>query len=96
MEINSSQLLYDKYFEFVNQNIEITLKDGRFIKGEIVGFFKGDENTDEPYITKWHIVPKTQKMTLGIDTFGFMKGEFIEHKEIAEVKFCADGYVIKC
>ena len=70
------------------------MEGGSIFKGVIVGFFKGDEDNNEPYIVKWHIVPESRKIKLGMDGFGIIKGEFIETNDIVKVNFYSDNSVI--
>lgn len=73
----------------------LVLKNGRHIKGVIVGYFKGDELSDEPYIMRWHIVDENDSTTMGFDTFGCLIGELVDHANIAEVYIQEDGSFIK-
>lgn len=91
METDFSKILYEKYFNHRNRLIEVTLKEGRKIKGVFISFFHGDLDSNEPYIIKWHIVDEPYKMTLGIDAFGFRIGELINQKDIMCIKFLHDN-----
>lgn len=95
MNKDFSKLLYDRYFNLADRNIEIIVKDGRSIKGTIIGFFKGDEAYLEPYITSWHLVDEQDKMGLGTDAFAYLQGQAVEQSEILQVKFCGDNTVMK-
>lgn len=91
MEPDFSEIFYEKYFKRSDTLIEVTLKSGRKIRGVFISFFLGDQDSSEPYITKWHIVEEKCKMTLGIDEFGFLIGEYINQKEIRSIKFLDDN-----
>lgn len=95
MNTDFSKLLYDKYFSLKNRNIVILLKNGRLIKGVIFGFYRGDEDSDEPYIIKWHIIKNNTGRTPCIDPFGFIPGELINQSDIAEVYFLFDNSSLK-
>lgn len=95
MENNLSEQLYQKYFNLTNRTIEVTLKNGRKITGVFVSFCLGEEERNEPYTTKWHIVNEKDKHTLGIDAFGFLIGEYIEQKDIESIKFFDDNSEMK-
>jgi hypothetical protein len=91
MEKDFSRILYEKYFSLTNRNIEIALKNGKVVRGMIIGFYRNGEYSNKPYILKWHIVNENDKMSLGVDSFGFMIGEIIKTTDIAQVRFIADG-----
>lgn len=91
METDFSKILYEKYFSRSNRLIEVTLKNGRKISGVFISFFLGDQDTNEPYIRRWHIVEEKYKMTLGIDAFGFRIGELINQQDIISIRFLDDN-----
>ncbi len=95
MKKDFSKLLYDRYFKLTNRNIEMILKDGKIIRGTIIGFFKGDQSFNEPYVTTWHLVDGQDKTGLGTDAFAYLEGHAIEQSDILQVKFCADNTVLK-
>ncbi len=95
MENDLSKQLYDKYFKLTNRNITVTLKNGNKISGLFISFFRGDEWWENPYITQWHLVDEKHKTTLGIDALGFIIGEYIKQKDIAEISFYQDNSIIK-
>lgn len=90
-----SKVLFEKYIRLKNRNMELVLKNGRHIKGVIVGYFKGDEENKEPYIRRWHIVDEDDSATMGFDPFGKLIGELVDHADIAEVYIQEDGSFIK-
>lgn len=95
MEIDFSKIFYDKYFSSNNRLVEVTMRNGRKITGVFVSFFLGEKDYNEPYIRRWHIVEEKQKMTLGIDAFGFCIGEVINQQEIESVKLLNDNSIMK-
>lgn len=95
MKTDFSRILYDRYFNLTNRNIEVKLKNGNIIRGIIVGFFKGYEDNNEPYIMQWHIADEKNKILFGIDAFGNMDGTIINSKDITEVKFLEDNSIIR-
>ncbi len=84
--------LYQKYFSLTNNEIEITLKDDSILKGKIIGYYKSADDKN-PYIFKWHIANTTS--FLGIDTFGFLEGEIILHKNIKTIYFYEDKSILQ-
>lgn len=95
MATDFSKIFYDKYFSTNKRLIEVTLKNGRKISGVFISFFPGEKNSNEPYITRWHIVKEQHKMTMGIDAFGFRVGEIINQKDIQSIKFLHDNSIIQ-
>ena len=95
MEKDFSRLLYDKYFGLTNRNLEVKMKNGAVAEGIIIGFYKGENNGNEPYITRWHIAHKKDENILEITPFGFFGGQIIEQKDIAEVRFFEDNTILR-
>ncbi len=95
METDTSLILYQKYFSLANRQIEVKLKNNRTISGVIVGFFKSDEDAHDFHICEWHIADEKDKLTLGVDAFGYIKGVIVRHRDIIEVKFFEDGSIMK-
>lgn len=95
MKPDFSLILYNKYFNLSNRIIEITLKNGYKIKGEIIGFFLDDEDDREPHIVKWQIIKENDKILFDENTFVCSIGEIINQKDIAEVYFKEDSSIMK-
>lgn len=95
MKTDFSRLLYDKYLGLTCRSIEVKLKNGTVHQGVIIGFYKSGDESDKPYISKWHLVDEKEKNTLGINDFGFLTGQIIEQNNIAEVKFFEDNTVLR-
>lgn len=85
MEQEHSQLLYEQYILNYDKKVILVLRNGRRLKGFIVGWFKDDE--DEPVINKWHIVEEEYRPCLGMDAFGYIAGELIHHADIVSYHF---------
>lgn len=94
METDASKEFYLSYFQLTNRNIEMKLKSGKQIAGVIISFIKGDQYSNEPFITAWHIVPSNDSITLGINAFGIMIGEIINHDEIHAIKLLENNRTI--
>jgi len=62
MTTDFSKILYEKYFKLNNRLIQIKLDNGEIINGTIKGFFKGEEDFNEPYILKWRIEIETDNL----------------------------------
>jgi len=88
MKTDLSLVLYKKYFKLKNQLIEIELKNHLLLKGKFIGFFRGNTT----YISKWHLVDAN--VLFGLDTFGFLVGKIIIHKDIAKIKFLEDNSIM--
>ncbi|MCK6649496.1 MAG: hypothetical protein L6Q66_07560 [Bacteroidia bacterium] len=85
MKQEHSQLLYEQYKLHPHVKVELVLKNGRSLKGFIMGWFK--EDADEPCISKWHIVEAENRSCLGIDAFGYLAGEVISQSDIISFRF---------
>ncbi|MEP7196432.1 MAG: hypothetical protein ABI851_07910 [Saprospiraceae bacterium] len=94
MESDFSKQLYEKYFSCDNRLIEVTLKNRRKITGAFISFFLGKKHSNEPYINNWHIVNEKYKMSLGIDSFGYLIGEIINQNDIESINFLDDNSVM--
>ena len=87
MKTDFSFFIYDKYYSLTNRRMKLILKDGRHVQGFICGFFRGDPESDDPYIIKWHIVSEGEKNRFGTNIFGCITGEIIRQEDIAEIYF---------
>jgi hypothetical protein len=83
-----SLVLYEKYFQLKNQLIEIEMKNHLLLTGKFVGFFRGNTT----YISKWHLVDAD--VFFGLDTFGFLLGRIVRHKDIDKIKFLEDNSIM--
>jgi hypothetical protein len=88
MKADLSLVLYEKYFKLKNQLIEIELKNHLLLAGKFIGFFRGNTS----YISKWHLVDAN--VLFGLDTFGFLVGKIINHKDIVKIKFLEDNSIL--
>jgi hypothetical protein len=96
MKMNSSKIMLDKFLDASNKQVEIWLKNGKMIKGEIVGYYKEDDEEDELNISHWHVSEHSDSMPLGIDPFGNQNGIIIKHYQIKKIKFLEDETIIDC
>ena len=87
MKTDYSKQIYDTYYSLTDRVIELILKDGRCIRGIICGFFKGDPESGESYITKWHIVGSEKKDRFRSNFLGCITGEIIKQEDIQEIHF---------
>ena len=88
MKTDLSLLFYKKYFKLKNQLIEVELKNNLILTGKFIGFFRGNTT----YISKWHLVD--ENAFFGIDGFGFLIGQFINHNDISKIKFLEDNSIM--
>lgn len=84
--------LYNKYFSLSNKKIEVTLKNKTVLLGKIIGYFYEEKNPSS-HILKWHIADV--KSILGIDSFDFLEGEIIMHRDINSIYFYEDKSTMK-
>ena len=95
MKKDSSLLVYQKYYSLANRNVIFTLNDHRICKGQIIGYYKGDIDYNEPYIIKWHLHTGAQNsLNVNVELFGSMMGEIISHSDIKSVHFEDDNTII--
>lgn len=87
MKPDVSKTFYEIYISRNNRLIEVTLKNGQKKSGVFISFFPGEHACNEPYIRRWHMVDEKYKMTIGIDAFGLLIGEYINQKDIKSIKF---------
>ena len=92
MKTDSSFQFYTYYFSCSHRVVEIHTSDKQIIKGVIVGFIKGDTRTGAPFITQWHVVEEAKQYSIGIDPFGCVMGEIIDHHPIQSITM-QDGQV---
>jgi hypothetical protein len=88
MKKDSSFVLYCIYFKLKNRVIEIELKNHIVLSGKFIGFFRGNTT----YISKWHLVD--ENAFFGIDGFGFLIGQLINHNDISKIKFLEDNSIM--
>lgn len=95
MKVDFSQKIFEKYFQLTNRIIEVKLKDGKFVKGFIIGFFVNPDENLKTQIVKWHLVPGEEMVELGFDSFGVFLGTIIKSEDVMEIKFMADNSILK-
>jgi hypothetical protein len=88
MKTDLSLTLYNYYFKLKNQLIEVELKNHLLLTGKFIGFFRGNTT----YISKWQLVDAD--VLFGIDAFGFLIGQIINHKDIIKIKFLEDNSIM--
>jgi hypothetical protein len=95
MQTDQSNELYHRYFALADPVVTVILKNGEMLSGVFVDFFRGEEDFDEPYVTRWHLVAEKEKKGLGTDGLGFPIGTFILQDDIAEIRFRQNNSVMK-
>jgi small nuclear ribonucleoprotein (snRNP)-like protein len=90
MHKDLSNQIYNDFFLNNNREVIIKLKDNSILKGVLIGYYKDEEESEELYILKWHIVDKKDAMNLGLDSFGAVIGNIINQKDIVEIKLSDD------
>lgn len=86
----AAHILYNKYFGLGNQDVELTLRDGRVLRGKLVGFYKA-EDIKGPYITHLHIIEEGQTEQLHLESLGEIPGLTVDEHDIASLWFPEDG-----
>lgn len=95
MENDVSKQLYDTYFNLTNRYVTVILRNGNTLEGCFVAFCRGDEREGEMYITRWHLVNGTDSGLWGVDAFDFLAGTYINHTDIAEIRFHQDNSTMR-
>jgi ribosomal protein L24 len=87
---DKSKEIFEKYYESNGKILEITLKNGEVLEGIFVSVFHGAENSNEPYINKWHFVAKSDipklKTFFSFDDSEEV-GKIINQSDIKDVRF---------
>ncbi|MEI8201859.1 MAG: hypothetical protein WCH34_02535 [Bacteroidota bacterium] len=95
MKTDRTKELYSKYFNLINRKIEILLRNNTVLIGEFIGYFKGDEETAEPYILKWHFLQEMNSLSNEKVLFEDNIGEIIIQKDIKAIRFIEDGTIME-
>ena len=95
MKIDLSIDLYNKYFKLKNRKLDIRLKNNSVLTGEFIGFFKGEDEFNEPYIISWHFIDYPKNNFIGHDSFGFFLGKIIDQNDLAQIYFYEDHSIMK-
>lgn len=89
---DNSKEIYKNFSENKEKLLEVTLKNGKVLTGIFVSFVHGDEDSNEPFIIKWHFINEgdieKHKHMFSIDGNEDI-GIMIEQKDIVQVKFKA-------
>ena len=87
---DNSKEIYNKFFENKDKLIGVTLKNGKVLRGIFVSFVHGDEDSNDPFIIKWHFINENDiekhKHMFSIDGNEDL-GVMIDQKDIDSVKF---------
>jgi hypothetical protein len=70
--------------------VRITLNDNSILEGILVGFFHGDVEAGETFITKWHFISEQNIKEYHLGSSVEMKNELnkvIEQKDIKYIEF---------
>ncbi len=87
MEKDSSKDIYEAFIRSKNKHVEVLFQDGKVETGIFVGFFIGDKEIDEPYISGWHFIPDEHWESYIYNSSVFGNGKIIASRDIKEVKF---------
>jgi hypothetical protein len=79
--------LFEQYFKLHDRRVEVHLKNGLFLQGIIIGYFRGNEDRRYAYISSWHLVKESDAFSLGIDLFGNQLGTVFKHTDILDILF---------
>ncbi|MBL7923636.1 MAG: hypothetical protein JNL88_05520 [Bacteroidia bacterium] len=95
MKRDLSKTLFDRYFACKERHIDIELP-GRMLQHVlIIGFFKGGDDSEDPYIIQWHVGSDCDAMQGGQDAWGLQTGEIIQHSDILRVRFEEDNTILE-
>ncbi|MEO5642414.1 MAG: hypothetical protein ABIQ40_16685 [Bacteroidia bacterium] len=83
-----SKEIYERYFGRSSGIVMVTLRDKTELAGKFTGFFRGENEFDEPYIVMWRFVD--EKEFVEIDFLPYPNQEvgcIIKQKNILAVRF---------
>lgn len=83
-----SKYIFDRFYP-AGKPLRITLKNGQVLEGELSGFYHGDPDSNDPFITRWHFMGKGEENLPPIGNGD--PGCFLEQEDIARVEFAAVG-----
>jgi hypothetical protein len=82
-----SKEIFDKYFGVASSLVVITLHDKTELTGKLTGFFRGDEEFNEPYIIMWRFVNENELKEIDFLPYPNQEvGCLIRQKDIATVR----------
>ena len=87
-----SKEIYKKFYNSHGRILQIFLKDCSMLEGFFVGVYRGDIESGEPYIIKWHFVPESDREKYDSILMGKKKNKLeriIRQEEIVKVQFKA-------
>lgn len=82
-----SKEIFDNYYRGGNRTVCVKLKNGETFEGRFIGFFRGDQDRNEPYIFRWHFLPSADSLFDYDKTIDPDQGFFIDQSEIMHVGF---------
>ena len=85
-----SREIVEKYYNPQGCLLEIILKNETVLEGIFIGFFHGDKGTNDPYIIKWHFLPKAfinAQAALILPDGSEDYGEIVKQEDIKSVIF---------
>lgn len=87
MKIDTSRLLFEKYYSLKNKILKMKLKNGESYKCVITGYYYGSYH----HINKWSICEIEDKVNYISDESFFFDDFDISHPDIKEVYFYEDN-----
>jgi hypothetical protein len=85
--IDLSKEIFDKYFGIACPLLVITLQDKTEMTGKLTGFFRGEEEFNEPYIVMWRFVNENELKEIDFLPYPNQEvGCLIRQKDIATVR----------
>jgi len=96
MKKDTSRILHDRYFSLTNRTIQIVLRNGKKIRGIIIGFVNRDADDMQSPVRLWHIVEEKDRIFAVTAVRGLDHGTMIRHRDILSVTFEEDNSIIFC
>ena len=79
-----SRVIYDTYYS-ANKPLKISLKNGKVLEDNLIGFFHGDPNSNDPFVIRWHFIGLGEEE---LEAIGDGEpGAFLNQEDIINVEF---------
>lgn len=88
MKTDFSKEIFKKYFGPSRGLVVVTLQDKRELTGKLTGFFRGEQEFDEPYIIMWRFVDEQELKEIDFLPYPNQEvGCIIHQRDIVGVRF---------
>lgn len=85
MKQDLSYRIYLELYVNMQREVEVVLKNNKKITGVITGYFKGDVDSGESYISRW-CIDNLYAPLLNFSDLNFSHKQIINHHDIKKIK----------